>query len=263
MKLIAKRSLTCYGASREVLSAIQPAQSGTTKGRRETIPPIGSMATSTYVLRLVKDVFSPHAASKHLPDGCRIVYCNTGNLSFEGGSVLQPDEARFMRSGMTIRAGAEGGELWRWELDEVTAEPQLDLGEGIRSEIVESNEVPTVENLDDWLIRCDSVLFPTGGTAVPHSHLGPGIRCIRNGKLTLSTDKLSKDYQPGDAWFEPGAQTVWAEACTQECTRFIRVLLLPKEIKGKSSIRYLNEADRRKPKSQRYKSYVDELLSLK
>ena len=51
--------------------------------------------------------------------------------------MLQPDEARFMRSGMTIRAGAEGGELWRWELDEVTAEPQVDLGEGIRSEIVE------------------------------------------------------------------------------------------------------------------------------
>lgn len=221
------------------------------------------MATSTYVLRLVKDVFSPHAASKHLPDGCRIVYCNAGDLSFESGGVLQPDEARFMRSGMVIRAGTEGGELWRWELDEKTAEPLLNLGEGIHSEIVEQNEVPSVENLDDWLIRCDSVLFPTGGTAVPHSHLGPGIRCIRNGKLTLSTDKLSRDYMPGDAWFEPGSQTVWAEACTEECTRFIRVLLLPKEVKGKSSIRYLNEADRRKPKSQRYKSYVDELLSPK
>lgn len=247
---------------REVISALQPAKIGMTQGRREINPPIGLMAPSTYALRFIKDVFSPHAVSKHLPDGYRVLYCNSGDLSFEGGAVLQPDEARFMRSGIMMRAGAAGGELWRWELDLASVEAPLHLGEGIRSEIVEINDVPTLENLDDWLIRCDSVLFPTGGTAVPHSHFGPGIRCIRNGKLTLSTDKVSKDYRPGDAWFEPGGQAVWAEACTQEYTRFIRVLLLPKELKGKSSIHYLNEADRQRPKSQRYKSYVDELLSL-
>ncbi|WP_420405109.1 cupin domain-containing protein [Nisaea sp.] len=233
------------------------------QGRQAKILPNGLMATSTNVLRLVKDVFSPHAVSKNLPDAFRILYCNGGDLAFEGGSVLQPDEARYMRTGYALRAGTEGGELWRWEVGDAKVNPELDLGEGIRSELVVSNDVPSVEKLEDWLIRCDSVLFPTGGTAVPHTHIGPGIRCMRNGKLTLSTDTKSQDYHPGDAWFEPGGEAVWASACTDECTRFIRVLLLPKELKGKSSIRYLNEADRRKPKSQRYKSYVDELLSLK
>ncbi|UUX50013.1 hypothetical protein NUH88_21815 [Nisaea acidiphila] len=221
------------------------------------------MATSTYVLRLVKDVFSPHAVSKSLPDAFRILYCNSGDLAFEGGAALRPDEALYMRTGYALRAGTEGGELWRWEVGESAADPDLDLGEGIRSELVVGNPVPNVEKLEDWLIRCDSVLFPTGGTAVPHTHIGPGIRCMRNGKLTLSTDTKSQDYYPGDAWFEPGGEAVWANACTEECTTFIRVLLLPKDLKGKSSIRYLNEADRQKPKSQRYKSYVDELLSLK
>lgn len=220
------------------------------------------MATSTYALRLVKDSFSPHAVSKSLPGAFRILYCNAGDLAVDGGTRLQPDEARYMRTGYAIRAGTEGGELWRWEVGTSSEDPELDLGEGIQSELVTSNDVPGIEKLEDWLIRCDSVLFPTGGNAVPHSHIGPGIRCIRSGKLTLSTDTKSHDYLPGDAWFEPGGEAVWAKACSEERTRFIRVLLLPKDLKGKSSIRYLNDADRQKPKSQRYKSYVDELLSL-
>ena len=55
----------------------------------------------------------------------------------------------------------------------------------------------------------------------------------------------------------------WTRACSQESTRVIRVLLLPKDAKSKGSIRYLNEADRCKPKSQRYMSHVDEFFSVK
>ena len=46
-------------------------------------------------------------------------------------------------------------------------------------------------------------------------------------------------------------------------TRFIRVLILPRALIGKSSIQYVNEADKAKPKSQQYKVYVDAPLSIR
>ncbi len=40
-------------------------------------------------------------------------------------------------------------------------------------------------------------------------------------------------------------------------TRFIRVMILPQAYLGKSSVEYLNEADKAKPKTQQYKIYAD------
>jgi hypothetical protein len=40
-------------------------------------------------------------------------------------------------------------------------------------------------------------------------------------------------------------------------TRFIRVMILPRTLIGKSSIAYVNEEDKARPKSQQYKIYVD------
>jgi len=40
-------------------------------------------------------------------------------------------------------------------------------------------------------------------------------------------------------------------------TRFIRVMILPRAYLGKSSVEYLNDEDKAKPKSQNYKIFVD------
>ena len=40
-------------------------------------------------------------------------------------------------------------------------------------------------------------------------------------------------------------------------SRFIRVMVLPRALLGKSSIEYVNEADKAKPKSQSYKIFAD------
>ena len=40
-------------------------------------------------------------------------------------------------------------------------------------------------------------------------------------------------------------------------SRFVRVMVLPGELIGKSSIQYLNEEDKAKPKSQSYKIFAD------
>ena len=44
-------------------------------------------------------------------------------------------------------------------------------------------------------------------------------------------------------------------------TRFVRVLILPRTLIGKSSIQYVNEEDKAKPKSQQYRVYVDAPLT--
>ena len=40
------------------------------------------------------------------------------------------------------------------------------------------------------------------------------------------------------------------------------VMILPAELRGRSSIAYANAEDRDKPKSQRYKGYLDETITL-
>jgi len=44
-------------------------------------------------------------------------------------------------------------------------------------------------------------------------------------------------------------------------TRFVRVMILPRALLGKSSISYVNEDDRTRPKSQQYKIFVDEPIA--
>lgn len=220
------------------------------------------MAENGYELRLIKDVLPAHSDSVQLPPDLRVIYCHRGSVRFADGSELGLDEARMWRDATRLRAGPSGAELWRWELAPADREPVLQLGQGIESRIAVRHVLDGVENPRDHLIRCDSVFFPTGGTAFPHTHDGPGIRCLSTGHLRIVTNGDVQEYHPGDAWYEPSNALVSAEACKEVCTRFVRVMILPKDTKGKSSIHYVNEADREKPKSQRYKGYVDELIEL-
>ena len=44
-------------------------------------------------------------------------------------------------------------------------------------------------------------------------------------------------------------------------TRFIRVMILPLALEGKSSIQYVNADDLTKPKAQQYRVFVDAPLT--
>ena len=54
---------------------------------------------------------------------------------------------------------------------------------------------------------------------------------------------------------------MFAQASNDKPSRFIRVMILPRELAGKSSIQYVNEEDKAKPKSQQYKIYADAPIS--
>ena len=67
----------------------------------------------------------------------------------------------------------------------------------------------------------------------------------------------STSYGPGGAWYETGPDPVFAQAASDRPSRFIRVMILPRELMGKSSLQYVNEADKSKPRVQRYKILAD------
>jgi hypothetical protein len=62
------------------------------------------------------------------------------------------------------------------------------------------------------------------------------------------------------AWFENGTDPVEAHAVSDTTAAFVRVMILPAGLLGRSSIRYVRESDKDLPKPQRYQVFVDEPL---
>jgi len=113
---------------------------------------------------------------------------------------------------------------------------------------------------EEALIRCDRVDFPPGGVAYLHTHQGPGIRVLLHGSIRIDTAGKQASYGPLEAWFEPGPEPVFAAASETEPTAFVRCMVLPGRLRGKSSIRYVRDEDASKPKPQSYTVFVDEPL---
>jgi hypothetical protein len=113
-----------------------------------------------------------------------------------------------------------------------------------------------------YLMRCDRVDFDLGGEALPHGHKGGGIRCLVQGALELRVEgEPDRVIRPGEAWFESGREPVYARASATELTSFIRCSILPREIRGQSSIVYVNPADAgSKPRT--YTVLADEPIEL-
>jgi hypothetical protein len=157
-----------------------------------------------------------------------------------------------------VKPGKTGATCWRWEIGERSADLTVP-GASSQEKLAALLELPAGELL--W--RGDSVAFPPGGCAYLHRHQGPGIRCVAEGAIRVDVNGHSVSYGPGGAWFEAGPDPVFAQAAADRPTRFIRVMILPRALLGKSSISYVNEDDKAKPKSQSYKVYVDAPLTLR
>jgi len=208
-------------------------------------------------LRLYEDVLSndTEAALPALP---RMIFIVHGSVT-AADRVLRDEEAFGGEGALTLKAGGGGATLWRWEL---AADGQGGGGAG-RGVVSREKLTARLETAPQGalILRGDSVAFPPGGCAYLHRHQGPGIRCVIEGGIRIDTHGRSTSYGPGGAWYETGPDGVFAQAADRP-TRFIRVMILPRAYLGKSSIEYLNEDDKAKPKSQTYKLYVDMPLTL-
>jgi hypothetical protein len=93
-------------------------------------------------------------------------------------------------------------------------------------------------------------------------HRGPGIRRLLFGALRVEVEVKGHDIEPGGAWFEAGPDPVLATASKTVPTAFARVMILPREMKGKPSVRYIRSEDADKPRLQTYRVFVDDTIDL-
>jgi hypothetical protein len=170
--------------------------------------------------------------------------------------VVKAGEAWQGEREVVVKPGTEGVTCWRWELARGDAGSTVAAAPGM---ITHDKLTAYLETMPkgDLLMRGDSVAFPPGGCAYRHVHQGPGIRCLIEGGIRIDTHGRSTSYGPGGAWYESGSEPVFAQAAEDKASRFIRVMILPRALIGKSSIQYVDEADKAKPKTQTYKSYAD------
>ena len=203
-------------------------------------------------LSLFEDIYS-NGASVSLSPAPRMIFVVYGEIWIGGRSLGEGDTWHGVGPTL-VRAGDAGASVWRWDLTE--GPPSSLVSDGVRSLAKISASLETLPK-GDLLMRGDSVAFPPGGRALTHVHQGPGIRCLVEGGIRIDSQGRSTAYGPGGAWFEGGPEAVFAQAAADRPTRFIRVMILPAALIGKTSIQYVNEADRHRPHSQSYKRLVD------
>ena len=214
----------------------------------------------TPILRLTEDILpNDTTLILHLPAIPRMIFVVHGSVTIGGKTVGDGDgcdsQTWHGEGETTLTPGETGATCWRFELVRGEAPNPL-LGPDVRSLEKISARLDTLPR-GELIMRGDSVGFPPGGCAYLHRHQGPGIRCLIDGGIRIDTHGRSTSYGPGGAWYESGPDAVFAQAAADRPSRFIRVMILPRALLGKSSIQYVNEDDKAKPKSQQYRIFVD------
>jgi len=207
-------------------------------------------------LRMYEDVFSSDETVADQAGVANALFVAAGQVTV-GIAAIDRDDGIVVTEPRTLKAGPDGACLWRWEVVDALDEVRVLAS---RSRLLLSEALSAVPGLEGQLLRLDSVAFPPGGCAYLHTHQGPGIRCIIEGAIRIDSEGHSASYGPGSPWFEAGPEPVFAQADQVVPTRFIRVSVLPGALAGKSSIRYVNEEDQAKPKSQTYRVFSEKML---
>jgi quercetin dioxygenase-like cupin family protein len=185
-----------------------------------------------------------------------VLYVRDGalNVTHDGTTqAVAADSAWHGAGPCSISGGGHGTVVLCWDL--------LPAGSRSDGDVLLEHAVD-VDPSAAWLMRCDRVDFEPSGVALPHRHRGGGIRCLLTGALDVTVGEAPPNaVRPGGAWFESGREPVVARAA-QEPTSFVRVSILPADIRGRSSILYVDPADANRGKPRRYTVWVDEPIAL-
>ena len=211
-----------------------------------------------YEMRLFEDLLFDGEDVRFCDPAPRAIYVSGGGISVNGEDV-RADGGLVLADAATLSAGSGGAAVWRWE---VAASDGKAVSYAHRTTLRLAGRIDPDAIAGECLLRLDSVAFPPGGTALLHTHRGPGIRCLREGEIRIDTEGRSSSYGPGGAWFESGPEPVFAQASFDVPSRFIRAMILPRSLLGASSIRYVRDEDRGRPKSQTYRVFAETPISL-
>jgi quercetin dioxygenase-like cupin family protein len=217
-----------------------------------------------YSLRLYDDRLGVKAAAGSLPATNRVLYVMEGMATVsaaDSAATLSSNSAWFSANQVGVTAGADGARILRYELVEPSAPQTVFDTDNATSTLLMDAKVD-LEPGDGYLMRCDRVDLPPGGIAYTHTHQGPGTRCLLQGGFIVETEGHTTAIAPGEAWFESGPAPVLARAPQDRPGYFSRVMILPRALKGTSSLSYVNPEDADKPKLQKYTIFIDEFISI-
>ena len=215
-----------------------------------------------YTLRLCEDTL-PAAGRGALGALNRVLYVRRGGVTV----VSPPREARLAAGEAwhgagagQIAAGEAGAAMLRYELVRGVV-PLERLAGGTTAVLLE--HAIDLDPRAEYLIRADQVDFAPGGIALPHRPRGGGIRCLLAGALEVTVGEAPvRKATPGGAWFESGREPVLAVASKDEPTSFVRVAILPREIRGRTSIMYVDPKDAERGRPRTYTVFVDEPIEI-
>jgi len=212
-----------------------------------------------YALRLTRDDLPAGAAPRTLPALNRVLYVLAGDVTVATGGQetrLAEHSASFAGGAITPAVGPRGATVLRYELVREGAAPDA------AGTLLLEHPIQLAAG-EPYLMRCDRVDFDPGGVALPHRHKGGGIRCLIAGSMELRIEgHPTRTIEPGQAWFESGREPVYAAGAPDAPTSFIRVSILPRAIRGQSSIMYVDPDDGKRGRPRRYTVFVDEPIKL-
>jgi quercetin dioxygenase-like cupin family protein len=217
---------------------------------------------SGHVLRVTRDQLAAGGRyATPLAAMNRVLYVLDGDVTVEAGAraPVATNAAWHGAGPCAAVAGSKGATVLRYELVRAGTPPAPAAG-AVSTALLE--HPIQLDPSAKYLMRCDRVDFDLGAEALPHRHKGGGIRCLISGTMELRVEgEPDRVIQPGQAWFESGREPVYAKASASEATSFIRCSILPREIRGQSSIMYVDPKDAGS-KPRRYTVFLDEPIEL-
>jgi quercetin dioxygenase-like cupin family protein len=223
--------------------------------------PVAS-SSSGYTLRLCEDTL-PTAGRGALAALNRVLYLRRGSarvVAAEREVRLGEGEAWHGAHGCELHGGEAGATVLRFELAR-GVEPLDRMSVGTSRALLE--HAIDLDPRAEYLMRADRVDFAPGGVALPHRHRGGGIRCLLEGALEVTVGEApARQVTPGGAWFESGREPVLAVASKDAPTSFVRVAILPREIRGRTSIIYVDPKDAERGRPRTYTVFVDEPIEI-
>jgi quercetin dioxygenase-like cupin family protein len=214
----------------------------------------------SFTLRLTEDRLGA-GARLTLPAAPRVLYAREGTLGVAATAARISSGSAWHGVGGAALATEAAAVMLRFELLAGSEAPESSVGKVESRRLLE--HAIDVDRARAWLLRCDRVDFAPGDVALPHGHKGGGIRCLLAGTLQVTVgDRPPRLMRPGDAWFESGREPVLAKSSGDAPTAFVRVSVLPREIRGQSSIVYVDPADAARGRPRRYTVFIDEPIDL-
>lgn len=151
---------------------------------------------------------------------------------------------------------AGSGVLWLYEVAPVD-EPLIGAE---RASVVLSRRI-SPGFTGPWLVRADRVESTPGSQTPRHGHRGPGIRRLTQGRLMAEIGDEIDRIDSDRAWFETGGDWVVGTNISEAHSAFVRVMVLPSELRGgKSSFVPASAEEAAKPRAVTYRSFGEALI---